>query len=149
VKHQGPYGDTPATAQDCPAAAVQGAGARCTKKAECWGGIVAINGDVTTNPADCATAHVFETFAIAPLPADAQTWNEHLLAKHPVVGRVCSRQVMARSRHGTALTVPVGSWSVAVVPPSRAQFDGQGLRTYRCVAAVTGRPFTGSAFQPR
>jgi hypothetical protein len=149
VEHPGPYGDTPATAQDCPAAAVQGAGARCPQKAECWGGIVAINGDVTINRSGCATAHVYETFAIAPLPAGAQTWNEHLLAEHPVVGRVCSRQVMARSRHGAALKVPADSWSVAVVPPSHAQFDEHGLRTYRCVAAVTGRPFAGSAFRPR
>jgi serine/threonine protein kinase len=148
VKHQGPYGSTPTTTEDCPAASVTGADARCTKTAECWEGIVAINGDVTINRSDCAAAHVFETFAIAPLPAGAQTWNQHLVVKQPVVGRVCSRAVMMRSRHGAALKVPAGSWSVAVVPPSHAQFDGEHLRTYRCVASVTGRPFEGSAFRP-
>jgi Protein kinase domain len=149
AEHPGPYGGTPVTAQDCPAAAVQGAGARCTQKAECWGRIAGTNGDVTVNRSGCATAHVYETFAIAPLPADAQTWNAHLLAARPVVGRVCSRQVMARSRHGAALKIPADSWSVAVVPPSHAQFDEQRLRTYRCVATVSGRTFTGSAFRPR
>lgn len=146
---QDPYGGTPTTARDCPAASVQDAGARCTKSAECWGRIVAVNGDVTINRADCAAAHVYETFAIAPLPLSAQTWNEHVLAKYPVVGRVCSRAVMARSRRGVALRRQPSAWSVKVVPPSRTQFDQQGLRTYRCVATVTGRPFTGSAFHPR
>jgi hypothetical protein len=143
-----PYGGTPTTTQDCPAAQVQGADARCTRTAECWGGIVGINGDITINRSDCAGPHVYETFAIAPLPANAQTWNEHTVAGDLVVGRVCSRAVMARSRQGAALRLKPSAWSVAVVPPSRAQFDQQDLRTYRCVATVTGKPFAGSAFHP-
>jgi hypothetical protein len=33
--------------------------------------------------------------------------------------------------------------------PSRTQFEEQGLRTFRCVATVTGEQTTGTAFRPR
>ena len=146
---KGAYGGAETTEENCPAAAVAGAHARCTKTAECWGGIVSMNGDVTINRSDCAIGHVYETFAIAPLPSDAQTWNEHTLSVHPAVRQVCSRDVMARSRYGDALRYAPDKWSIEVVPPSQAQFDGQGLRTFRCVATITGRQVTGGMFRPR
>ncbi len=143
------YGGAETTEENCPATAVAGAHARCTKTAECWGGIVSMNGDVTINRSDCAIAHPYETFAIAPLPSDAQTWNEHTLSRHPAVRQVCSRDVMARSRYGDALRYAPDKWSIEVVPPSQAQFDGQGLRAFRCVATITGRQVTGGMFRPR
>ena len=109
-----------------------------------------INGNVAINREDCAAGHVYETFAIAPLPSDAQTWNEHTLSRHPVVRRLCTRDVLARSRYGVALSRPPDQWSIEVVPPSQAQFEGQGLRTFRCVATITGQSaITGTAFRPR
>ncbi len=143
-----PYGGAETTTQNCPAATVQGANARCTRTAECWGGIVAINGNVTINRSDCAIEHVYETFAVAPLPADGQTWDEHTLEQHPVVRKVCSREVMARSRYGRALAYAPGRWSVEVIPPSQSQYESQGLRTFRCVATLTGLRPTGTMFRP-
>jgi len=144
-----PYGGAETVTQGCPAAAVQGAGARCVKTAECWGGIVAINGNVAINRADCSVGHAYETFAIAPLPSDAQTWNAHTLEQNPTVRQVCSRDVMARSRYGKALSLAPNRWTTEVVPPSQTQFEEQGLRTFRCVATVTGKQTTGTAFRPR
>jgi hypothetical protein len=142
------YAGAEITSQNCPAAGVRGADARCTKTAECWSGIVSINGNVSINRSDCVIGHAYETFAIAPLPADGQTWNEHTLEEHPIVRQVCSRDVMARSRYGGALKYPPSKWSIEVIPPSEAQFDA-GLRTFRCVASVTGKQVTGSVFRPR
>jgi Protein kinase domain len=144
-----PYGGAETVTANCPAATVRGAGARCTKTAECWGGIVAINGNVSINRADCSVGHVYETFAIAPLPSDAQTWNMHTLEQNPTVRQVCSRDVMTRSRFGKALGLAPNQWSTEVIPPSQTQFEEQGLRTFRCVATVTGKQTTGTAFRPR
>jgi hypothetical protein len=144
-----PYGGAETTAQNCPATGVQGAEARCVKAAECWSGIVSINGNVTINRADCMIGHAYETFAIAPLPADGQTWDEHALHEHPTVRRLCSRDVMARSRYGDALKYPPAKWSIEVIPPSQAQYESQGLRTFRCVATITGLRIRGSMFRPR
>jgi tRNA A-37 threonylcarbamoyl transferase component Bud32 len=144
-----PYGGAETTARSGPATGIQGAEARCVKAAECWGGIVSINGNVTINRADCMVGHAYETFAIAPLPADGQTWDEHALHEHPIVRRLCSRDVMARSRYGDALKYPPARWSVEVIPPSQAQYESQGLRTFRCVATITGLRIRGSMFRPR
>ncbi len=143
------YGGAETVTQGCPAAAVPNARARCTKTAECWGGIVAINGNVAINRSDCAAGHVYETFAIAPLPSDGQTWNEHTLETHPTVKQVCSRTVMAQSRYGDALRYSPDKWSIEVVPPSQSAFDA-GTKTFRCVATITGQEaIAGSMFRPR
>jgi hypothetical protein len=134
---------------NCPAAQVPGARARCTKTGECWGGIVSFSGDVKINRNDCVTGHVWETFAIAPLPQDAQTYNAEELANHPTVKALCSTAVLAGSRFGKALRTPPDKWSIEVVPPSSEQY-AQGSRTFRCVATVTGAGgITGTAFRPR
>ena len=145
----GPYGGAETITQNCPAATVQGTNARCMKTAECWGGIVAINGNVAINREDCSVAHAYETFAIAPLPSDAQTWNAHTLERNPTVRQVCSRDIMTRSRYGKALSLAPDQWSIEVIPPSQTQFEAQGLRTFRCVATVNGKQTTGTAFRPR
>ncbi|MDN3354230.1 serine/threonine-protein kinase [Actinomadura sp. DC4] len=144
-----PYGGAETTARNCPAAGVSGASARCTATAECWSGIVAINGNVQINRSDCMVGHAYETFAIAPLPADGQTWNEHTLEQHPTVRRLCSRDVMARSRYGDALRYSPDKWSIEVIPPSQSQYESQNLRTFRCVATITGLQVRGAMFRPR
>ena len=150
AKAKDAYGGADTVTQNCPAASVANARARCTSTAECWGGIVAINGNVAINRADCAAGHVYETFAIAPLPSDGQTWNEHTLETHPTVKQVCSRTIMARSRYGDALRYSPDKWSIEVIPPSQTQFEAQGVRTFRCVATITGEEaISGSMFRPR
>jgi tRNA A-37 threonylcarbamoyl transferase component Bud32 len=144
-----PYGGAETSTRNCPAAAVKGAEARCVTSAECWGGIVSINGNVAISRSDCMVGHAYETFAIAPLPADGQTWNEHTLHEHPIVRQVCSRQVMARSRYGDALKYSPGKWSIEIIPPSQTQYESQGLRTFRCVASITGLRVRGAMFRPR
>ncbi|MBO3748491.1 protein kinase [Streptosporangiaceae bacterium NEAU-GS5] len=131
--------------QGCPAAAVQGAGAACLKEPECWGGIVSIAGDVTVKRYGCEESHVWETFAVAPLPVDAQTSDDGALEKHPTIKRVCSLSVLLKSRYGAARSVTADRWDVTVLPPSPEQF-AQGVRVYRCVGSITGRQSPGTYF---
>lgn len=83
------------TTENCPATDVDGVGGRCVATPECWSGIVDISGIVTVSRADCQTKHVWETFAIAPLPEDGMTNNARDLIKHPDVKALCSQKVMA------------------------------------------------------
>lgn len=138
----------PTTTESCPAASVGGLHARCTTTAECWGGLVVITGNVTVNRADCLVEHPWETFAIAPLPADGMTVNQQELENHPDVRRLCSRDVMAKSRRGAALKIAPARWTVDVLPPSPTQY-ADGLRVLRCIATVTGKQSTGTYFRPR
>ncbi|WP_338899753.1 serine/threonine-protein kinase [Streptomyces sp. TG1A-60] len=122
------------TTENCPATDVDGVGGRCVPSPECWSGIVDISGIVSVSRADCQIRHVWETFAIAPLPEDGMTNNARDLIKHPDVKALCSQKVMA------ATMVPDGrdtadEWNVDIVPPSAAQWD-KGLRVFRCVAAA-------------
>ena len=138
----------PTTTEDCPAATVDGVNGRCTTTAECWGGMVVITGIVTVNRSDCLMEHPWETFAIAPLPADGMTVNQQELAKHPDVRKLCSRDVMAKSRQGKALEIAPARWTIDVLPPSPTEY-ADGLRVLRCVATVTGKQSTGTYFRPR
>ncbi|UUU29146.1 serine/threonine protein kinase [Streptomyces sp. CA-210063] len=95
----------PTTTEDCPAASVAGVGARCATTAECWGGMVVTTGVVTVTRSDCLVEHPWETFAIAPLPSDRTTNNQQELSKHPDVRKLCSRDVMAKTRQGEALDI--------------------------------------------
>ncbi|MFJ8108186.1 serine/threonine-protein kinase [Streptomyces sp. NPDC096132] len=122
------------TTGDCPATAVDGVGGRCVATPECWSGITDISGIITVSRADCATKHVWETFAIAPLPRDGMTNNARDLIKHPDVKALCSQKVMA------ATMVPEGrevaaEWQTDILPPTAAEWD-KGLRVFRCVAAA-------------
>lgn len=138
----------PTTTDDCPTAGVDGVGGRCTTTAECWGGMVVITGIVSVNRSDCLVSHPWETFAIAPLPADGMTNNQKELVNHPDVRRLCSREVMAESRQGDALKIDPARWTIDVLPPSQSQY-ADGLRVLRCVATVTGEESTGAYFRPR
>ncbi|HXP22374.1 MAG TPA: hypothetical protein VN840_22245, partial [Streptosporangiaceae bacterium] len=129
----------PTVTSGCPAASVRGSGARCPKVPECWNGLVVISGSATASPLPCGRPHVWETFAIAILPADVRTYDQNMVAANPAVSAVCSMQVLLRSRQGRARQIPAGSWEIDVLPPDEAAFDS-GDRAYRCLAhRLTGR----------
>lgn len=131
----------------CPASAVPGANASCVRESECWAGMVISAGDTTARRLGCEETHSWETFAIAPLPADSVTFDQRDLARHPMVKKVCSTAVLLATRYGAAKNIADGKWLADVKPPSSAQFD-QGIRVYRCVGALAGAERSGSVFRP-
>ncbi|MDW8808338.1 serine/threonine-protein kinase [Streptomyces scabiei] len=134
------------TAENCPATEVAGVGGRCVTTPECWSGIVDISGIVTVSRADCQAKHVWETFAIAPLPEDGMTNNARDLIRHPDVKALCSQRVMAATMTAGGREV-AKEWNTDIVPPSATQWD-KGLRVFRCVAAAVTEDGekTGSQF---
>jgi hypothetical protein len=124
-------------AAHCPAALVLGGNSRCPASPECWNGLVEISGDVTAAPLPCDGKHVFQTFAIAILPAEVRTWDVGAVQADRTVARVCSELVMLRSRLPGARQYPASSWDVEVMPPDETQFE-DGARYYRCVATPIG-----------
>jgi Protein kinase domain len=138
----------PTVASGCPAASVQAA-ARCPRDPECWNGLVVISGSVTARSLPCTSPHVWETFAIAILPADVRTFDQSIVAKDPAVTAVCSMRVLLASRRAAAREIPPGSWAIEVMPPDEASF-GSGARAYRCVAhSVSGPDPSTSQFGPQ
>ncbi|MDX3128957.1 serine/threonine-protein kinase [Streptomyces europaeiscabiei] len=137
------------TTENCPATDVEGVGGRCVATPECWSGIVDISGIVTVSRADCQTKHVWETFAIAPLPEDGMTNNARDLIKHPDVKALCSQKVMAATMTADGRDI-ADEWNVDIIPPSAAEWD-KGLRVFRCVAAAVtdDGEKTGSQFAVR
>ncbi|MEV0622457.1 serine/threonine-protein kinase [Nonomuraea sp. NPDC050404] len=129
----------------CPAAG-KDAGAACPRKAECWGGLVIIVGDVKAQPLSCGKRHSFETFAVASMPKDKETWVQGDLARHRSVQRVCSRAVLASSRNKAGERIAADNWTIAVMPPSQAQFEN-GARYYRCIARATNLTASQSYFR--
>ncbi|MCE7080396.1 hypothetical protein LZF96_09525 [Streptomyces sp. ST2-7A] len=127
----------PTTTEDCPAADIEGADAACVVEPECWGGMVVITGNVSITAADCRTEHVWETFAIAPLPADGLTHHQAELAAHPTVREVCSAEVLAASLNERGREREADSWEPDVLPPTEARYAA-GSRVLRCVAASIG-----------
>jgi serine/threonine protein kinase len=121
----------------CPAALVPGSNARCPASPECWNGLVEISGNVTAVPLPCDGKHVFQTFALGILPAEARTWDVATVQADPTVQRACSEPNMLRSRRPGARQYPQSSWDVEVMPPDETQFE-DGARYYRCVAAPIG-----------
>ncbi|TMR93685.1 serine/threonine-protein kinase [Nonomuraea basaltis] len=132
--------------QNCPAAKVRGAGAACVRESECWGGLVIITGDTKARRLGCEETHSWETFAVAPIPKDSDTYVQQDLAKHPKVKRVCSRTVLLASRVGTARNIAALRWQADVMPPSQAQFE-DGVRFYRCIGSVIGQEPRRSFFR--
>ncbi|TYB55016.1 hypothetical protein FXF51_45935 [Nonomuraea sp. PA05] len=123
--------------ENCPAARIRGGGAACVREAECWGGLVIIVGDTKARRLGCEESHSWETFAVAPIPKDAETYVQQDLARHPTVKKVCSRTVLLASRAGTARNLAAAGWEADVMPPSQSQFE-DGVRFYRCIASRTG-----------
>ncbi|MBT2232588.1 serine/threonine-protein kinase [Nonomuraea sp. NEAU-A123] len=131
----------------CPASAVPGANASCVRDSECWAGLVVSAGDTTARRLGCEETHSWETFAIAPLPADSLTYDQRDLSRHPLVKKACSTRVLLATRYGAAKNIADDKWISDVMPPSSAQFD-QGVRVYRCVGALAGAERSGSVFRP-
>ncbi len=124
----------------CPAALVPGSNARCPASPECWNGageVPEISGNVTAAPLPCDGKHVFQTFAIGILPAEARTWDVATVQADPAVQRACSELNMLHSRLHGARQYPQSSWDVEVMPPDETQFE-DGARYYRCVATPIG-----------
>ncbi|WP_433438531.1 hypothetical protein [Nonomuraea sp. CA-141351] len=132
------FGKLDTYTEDCPASKVRGAGAACVREQECWGGPVIITGDTKARRLGCEEKHSWETFAVAPIPSDADTYVQQDPARHPTVKRVCSRTMLLASRVGTARTIGAARWQADVMPPSQAQFE-QGVRFYRCIGSLTGQ----------
>ncbi|MGS2646192.1 protein kinase domain-containing protein [Streptosporangium sp. LJ11] len=130
----------------CPAAAVAGAGAACVAEPECWGSLVAIADDATTKRIGCEESHLWETFAIAPLPQDSLTHDLAALERHPTVKKVCTTRIMLASRYGDARRIGQARWRSMILPPSKEQFQG-GARTYRCLGGVLGSEAPGTLFR--
>jgi serine/threonine protein kinase len=130
----------------CPAAALRRAEARCPAAPECWAGLVEISGVVSAETLPCDQPHYWETFAVAIMPAGAQTFDEPTLAENPTVRAVCSLPVLLASRRDLARRVPASAWQVEVLPPTEAAFDS-GTRTYRCVGGITGTQPSRSQFR--
>ncbi|WP_367319426.1 serine/threonine-protein kinase [Streptomyces sp. HUAS ZL42] len=141
------FGGVATTTKGCPASSVEGVGGRCVTTPECWSGITDISGTITVSAADCHAKHVWETFAIAPLPADGMTNNARDLIKHPDVKALCSQQIMAKSRTAAGREA-AAEWNVDILPPTASQWDN-GLRVFRCVAAAVTEDgeTTGSHFE--
>ncbi len=137
------------TTTHCPAAAaVAGAGARCTASPECWDGLVEDEGIITTpSPLPCTGQHTWQTFAIGIMPSSSASFNVNIVQANPTVGAVCSYAVLLSSRVGNARKIPQSQWSIQVVPPDEAAFD-TGVRTYRCLASLGYGESQTSQFGP-
>jgi len=143
VPARGGFG-IPTVTSGCPAAAVPNAAARCPRNPECWNGTNEISGSITARSLPCTQPHVWETFAIAILPAGVRTFDQQTVAQNPVVSTVCSMRVLLQSRLGAARQIPQASWAVEVMPPDEAAFDS-GDRAYRCLAHRTTGPDPSTA----
>ncbi|MFL6122836.1 serine/threonine-protein kinase [Actinophytocola sp.] len=136
--------------EGCPAAQVEGGQATCVEKAECWSGMVVINGKVDSiRRLPCDQAHVYETYAIALVPGDVADPYTDVLEAHPTVKKVCSMETLLASRYGDATRFGAEQWQAEILPPSSDDKSTE-LGVYRCVATITDiGPIQGSAFRPR
>ncbi|HET9139909.1 serine/threonine-protein kinase [Actinophytocola sp.] len=133
---------------DCPAAGVSDGAARCAKRAECWSGMVLIQGELTSvRRIPCDQLHTWETYAIAPVPAGVADPYLDVLEGNPTVLGVCSKEILLDSRFGQALEIPPDKWESSVMPPTPE--DRAARRdVYRCVGTVSGDGTAGVAFRP-
>jgi hypothetical protein len=102
-------------------------------------------GDTKARRLGCEESHSWETFAVAPIPKDSETYVQQDLARHPAVKKVCSRTVLLATRTGTARNFAAEQWEANVMPPSQSQFE-DGVRFYRCIAGRTGVDSRKSSF---
>jgi serine/threonine protein kinase len=155
-------GDPPADAEDiarfgvptvtdgCPAADVPDAGARCTRRAQCWSEIVIIQGELGgIRELPCDRQHVFETFAIAEVPAAVTDPYQDALVRNATVRKVCSTRTLLASRQPDVRRFGADDWSIEVLPPTPEDQES-GREIYRCVARLTGAAGgDGPVFRPR
>jgi serine/threonine protein kinase len=135
--------------EGCPAAQVADAQAQCVEKAECWSGMVTINGEVESiRRLPCDQDHAFETYAIALVPGDVADPFEDVLKAHPTVRKVCNMEILMASRFGEALKLGEQRWEPDVLPPS-SDDTSKELGVYRCISTIKDTDtITGSAFRP-
>jgi hypothetical protein len=140
----------PTVTEGCPAAEVPGAGARCTKRAQCWSGIVIIQGELTgIRELPCDGQHVFETFAIAEVPPAVAEPYQDALVRNATVRKVCSTRTLLASRQRNVTRFGADDWSIEVLPPTPEDKE-YGREIYRCVASLTGAAGGGGpVFRPR
>ncbi|HEU5475043.1 MAG TPA: serine/threonine-protein kinase [Actinophytocola sp.] len=132
----------------CPAAAVPDAQARCVERAECWSGMVLIQGELTSvRRIPCDQEHTWETYAVAPVPADLADAYLDTLEGNPTVAKVCAKEVLIASRTGKALEVDPEKWEPSVMPPTPDDRAAQRA-VYRCVGTISGETSSGAAFRP-
>ncbi|GAB1818330.1 serine/threonine-protein kinase [Herbidospora sp. RD11066] len=134
-----------ATYTDNCAAAKVVKGAACVQEPECWESILSLQGSVTAPRVGCEAQHAWETYAIAPLPTDALTWDANKLVKHPTIVKLCSMRTLLASRQGAAVKVTADRWSPDILPPTKEAF-AKGDHYFRCVGAVPGKSGDGSYF---
>jgi len=136
--------------ENCPAAQIKDAQAACVEKAECWSGMVVINGEIESiRRLPCDQGHAYETYAIALVPGDVADPYTDVLAAHPIVRKVCSMDTLLASRYGDALQYGAERWQSEILPPSSDDKSTE-LGVYRCVATITElETIQGSAFRPR
>lgn len=135
---------------DCPAAQVPDGQAQCVRKAECWSGYVMINGEINSiRRIPCEQGHIWEVFAIGVVPGDVSDPYQDVLAGHPIVKKVCSKETLLASRYGEALDYGPERWEFEVLPPSTDDVS-RDLGVYRCVGKIVDvSGITGSVFRPR
>ncbi|MGH3762819.1 serine/threonine-protein kinase [Actinophytocola sp.] len=129
------YG-VPTITEDCPAAGVAGADARCTRRAQCWSGIVVIGGELASiRELPCDEPHVYETFAVAEVPPALVDPFQDELAADPTVRRVCSTETLLASRLAQTRQHGPDAWSIEILPPTPDDQE-RGRNVYRCVATL-------------
>src|SRR5262249_36148746 len=142
----------PVKTAGCPAAALRAAAARCPATPECFNGLTIISGSAIARPLPCRGPHVWETFAIAILPADVRTFDQPMVAANPAVRRVCSQAVMLASRQGAARRLPAQDWDIEVLPRPRRRSAAARTSTAasptRSGASRAPRSSAGRAVRP-
>ena len=105
---------SPGGARGVPAGFAVCGTAFCPQSPLCWDGLVSIGG-VAQPPraADCAGRHVWETFAVEYLPADAVSARQDELMDRPDIANLCSAAALAARSRDPAQT---GGWDRDVWP---------------------------------
>jgi len=151
----GNVGPTTAGPSTSPASSPSAVGARgvpagfavcgtafCPKSPLCWDGLVAIGGVAQPpRPADCTGRHVWETFAVEYLPADAVSARQDELMDRPDIANLCSAAALAARSRDPAQT---DGWDRDVWP---IQLNADTVLLHCIVHGKTFDTF-GSVIQP-
>jgi serine/threonine protein kinase len=112
--------------------------AQCVQQPECFNGVTVQGGVARAAAVACTEPHVWEVFAIAPLPQGLDTASHATVKQNQQVRQVCS------ATNARALSTQQ-NWQVEVLPPSREQVRN-GDRTYRCLAGTPPSKLRDSRF---
>ena len=92
-------------------------------------GLVISAGSASARSLPCTRPHVWQTFAIAILPAAVRTFDQAIVQANRTVQAVCSMHVLLSSRKGSACQIRRDSWAVDVLPPDEAAFKSGPVPT--------------------